>query len=156
MTLPRNKSLTQKKGTLTTIALIVIGICLTATTFAALEATQILSDITTVKTVNLNVYTDAECTQNCTSLGDFTVISGCNTSKTVYVKNTGNVPQTLNMTVSNWIPSNASAYLNLTWDQENTVLDVGQIVQANLTLTAATKTDALTSFSYVITLKGTP
>jgi hypothetical protein len=148
--------LTQKKGNLTTIAIVVVAICLTATTFAALDTTQILSEIGNVKTVNLSVYTDANCTQNCTSLGDFAVISGCNTSKTVYVKNMGNVPQTLNMTVSNWNPSNASSYLTLTWDQENTVLDAGQIVVANFTLTAVSKTDCLTKFGYLITLTGSP
>jgi hypothetical protein len=59
------------------------------------------------------------------------------------------------MAVNNWNPGSASSSLTLTWNQQNTVLTVGQSVQATLTLTAASNTGTLTTFSCSVTVTGT-
>ena len=74
---------------------------------------------------------------------------------TMYVKNTGTVSVTLNMTVSGWSPASASSYITLTWNQEQTMLAVGQVVTAVLTLTVSSSITGVTTFSNDITITGT-
>ena len=109
----------------------------------------------TITAVNVGVYSDSQCTQNCTNISWGNVSPGETATQTVYVKNTGNVPVTLTMTTTGWSPSNANSYLTLTWNQENTVLNAGQSISATLTLAVASSTGSLTDFSFTIILTGT-
>ena len=137
------------------IAVAIAGILLTVTTAALLSANQTVPLSGTITAVNLGVYSDSDCTQNCTSLNVGTLNPGGSATQTVYIKNTGNVPETLTMTANNWNPTSASSSLTLTWNQQNTVLNAGQSIQATLTLTAASSTGSLTTFSCNVTLTGT-
>ena len=76
-------------------------------------------------------------------------------TQTIYIKNTGNVPETLTMTTNNWTPTGADTYLTLTWNRQTTILNAGASIQATLTLTAAANTGTLTTFSCDVTLTGT-
>jgi hypothetical protein len=136
------------------IALIATGVFLTLVT-AGLIATQTLTSDGTITAVNIGVYSDSGCTQNCTSISWGSITPGDATSKTIYVKNTGKTPITLSMTTGSWAPANADDYLTLTWNKEGTTLQVGQSVSANLTLSAASDTGALTDFSFNIIITGT-
>jgi hypothetical protein len=146
---------TQKWARILIISLVTVGIALTVTTLAALTTSQAVPLNGTITAINLGVYTDSGCTQNCTSLSIGNINPGSITTQTVYVKNTGNAPETLTMAVTNWSPPNASTYLTLNWNQQNTVLTAGQSVQATLTLTAASNTGTLTNFSCSVTFTGT-
>jgi hypothetical protein len=145
----------QKYGKLSVILFVAVGIILTVSTLAALSANQNIPLSGTISAINIGVYSDSGCTINCTSLSVGTVSPGGTATQTVYVKNTGNVPETLTMAVSNWNPANANTYLTLTWNQQNTVLNAGQSVQATLTLTAASNCGSLTNFSCSVTITGT-
>jgi hypothetical protein len=145
----------QKYGKLSVILFVAVGLILTVSTLAALSANQNIPLNGTISAVNLGVYTNSGCTINCTSLNVGTLSPGNTATQTVYVKNIGNVPETLTMVVSNWNPANANTYLTLTWDQQNTVLNAGQSVQATLTLTAAANCGSLTTFSCSVTMTGT-
>ena len=135
--------------------MLLVAVFLTATTLAALTSNQTVTMSGTISAVNVGVYSDSACTQNCTSLSAGTVSPGGTTTQTVYVKNTGNVPETLSMTAIGWSPSNANTYLTLTWNQQNTVLPSGQSIQATLTLTANSNAGNLTSFSCSVVFTGT-
>jgi hypothetical protein len=58
------------------------------------------------------------------------------------------------MTAESWSPTNAGDYLTIEWDQQNTVLDVGEAVTANLTLTATSDTGDLQDFNCNIVISG--
>jgi hypothetical protein len=137
------------------IAIAIIGIFLTATTAAVLSTNQTIPLNGTITAVNLGVYTDSACTQTVTALNVGTISPGGAATQTVYVKNTGNIPETLTMTATNWSPANAPTYLTLTWNRQNTVLNSGASIQATLTITAAANTGSLTTFSCDVTLTGT-
>jgi hypothetical protein len=137
------------------IALVLTALALTVTTAAVLSANKTVPLNGTLTTINLAVYTDSSCTQNATALNIGTLNPGSTATQTVYIKNTGTVPETLTMTTNNWNPTNAPTYLTLSWNRQNTVLTAGQIIQATLTLTAASNTGSLTTFSCDITLTGT-
>lgn len=104
--------------------------------------------------VNIGVYTDEIATQNCTNIAWGTLAPGSVSSQTVYIKNTGDTPETLSMTTSNWSPPSASAYLTLTWNEQGTVLAAGSVVPATLTLTVSSYAGNLTSFSFNIVISG--
>jgi hypothetical protein len=137
------------------IALAIVGVLLTVTTAALLSSNQTLPMSGTITAVNLGVYSDSGCTQPATALNVGTLNPGSNATQTIYIKNTGNVPETLTMTANNWNPTNATSSLTLTWNQQNTILTAGQTTQATLTLTAAANTGSLTTFSCNVTLTGT-
>lgn len=147
-----------KSITLSIIAVALIGIILTVTTLAALNVNQTIGfngSVATITTINIGVYQDSGCTTPVTSLTAGTLNPGQSTTSTIYIKNTGNAPVTVTMTVGNWNPSNAGSYLTLTWNRQNTVLSVGESISATLTLTAAVDTGSLTTFSCDITFTGT-
>jgi hypothetical protein len=145
-----------KKGiSLSVIALATIGLVLTLTTIAALSANQTIPLAGTVTAVNLGVYSDSACTQPLTSLSSVSVSPGGTSTQTIYIKNIGNVPETLTMTTSNWNPTNANNYLTLTWNRQNTILNADDTTQATLTLTASSNTGSLTSFGCDVTFTGT-
>ncbi len=137
------------------IALTITALALTLTTAAILSNNQTVPLSGTINAVNLGVYTDSQCTQAATALNVGTLNPGGTATQTVYVKNTGNIAETLTMTTNNWTPTDASSSLTLNWNRQNTVLNAGASIQATLTLTAASNTGSLTTFSCDVTLTGT-
>jgi hypothetical protein len=144
---------TPKLPTGAIIAIATTSIFLTLVT-AGIIATQTIPSSGTVTTVNVGVYSDVQCTQNCTSISWGTISPGDSINRIVYVKNTGTVPITISMTAGSWNPTDASNYLTLSWDQEGEVLAVGESVSATLTLSAAGDTGDLTDFSFNIIIAG--
>jgi hypothetical protein len=145
----------QKLSKVAVIALAIAALALTLTTAAILTTSQNVPLNGTINAVNLGIYSDSGCTQTCSSLNVGAVNPGGTGTQTIYIKNTGNIPETLTMTTNNWNPTNATTTLTLTWNQQNTVLNAGSSIQATLTLTAAANTGSLTTFSCSVTLTGT-
>ena len=145
----------QKLSKVGTIALVVAAIALIATTAAVLSANQIVPLNGTITAVNVGVYSDSGCTQTASTLNVGTLNPGGTATQTIYIKNTGNVPETLTMTTTNWNPTNATSSLTLTWNQQNTILPAGQSIPAVLTLTAASNCGSMTTFSCSVTITGT-
>jgi hypothetical protein len=135
------------------IALAATGIFLSLVT-AGLIATQTVPSNGTVSAVNVGVYSNSQCTTNCTSISWGTLYPGNTTTRPIWVKNTGTVPVTLTMTNAGWLPTTANTVLTITWNRQNTVLNAGQSIDATLTLTAASNTGSLTDFSFNIIITG--
>ena len=127
---------------------------LTLTTIGALSTSQTIPLSGTITAINLGVFSDYSCTQPVTSLDFGGASPGSIVTQTVYVKNTGDLPETLTMVVDNWSPSGAGAYLTLSWNRQDTVLNVGIVTQATLTLTVEQDTGSLTTFSCDVTITG--
>lgn len=104
--------------------------------------------------VNIGVYSNEAATLNCTNINWGPLTPGSVASQTVYVENLGNMSETLSMSTSGWSPASANTYLTLTWNQVGTVLPAGSVVAATLTLTVASDTGNLTSFSFNIVITG--
>lgn len=145
----------KKIPTIAIIALTITALALTLTTAALLSSNQTVPLNGTINAVNLGIYSDSGCTQTATALNVGTVNQGGTGTQTVYIKNTGNVPETLTMAASNWNPSNATSSLTLSWNQQNTILPAGNSIPAILTLTAASNCGSMTTFSCSVTITGT-
>lgn len=109
----------------------------------------------TVNTINVDIYTDAAATTKCSSIVWGTLSPGGSVTKTIYIKNSGNIAETLNMTATGWSPAAAGSVLSLTWDKEGTSLAAGGVVPATLTLQVAADTGDVTSFNVNIVISGT-
>jgi len=138
------------------IATVATGLFLTLLTSGLLMSYQTVPSQGTVAAVNVGVYENSECTQNCTSLNWGTIIPGSQINRTVYVKNIGNLPMTITMATESWLPTNASSLVTLNWNQQDTTLNVNQSIGATLTLAAAASAAGnLTDFSFDIIITGT-
>jgi len=116
--------------------------------------TRTLSSSGTVNTINVEVFWDVDCTQIITDIDWGALDPGENTSKTIYVKNTGSTAMMLNMTYSGWNPVEAGTYLSLTWDREGAIVAVDEVVSAMLTLHVSDTIAGITNYSFDITIAG--
>ncbi len=139
------------------VALVIIGVALTLTTFAALSANLNLSSGGTVSaSANLGVYSDSGCTQSLSNINWGTLTAGSIVSQVIYIKNTSSgLSLSLNMTTSNWNPSTANGPITVTWNQQGTDLQPGQSVEATITLTVSSSEVNLNNFSVQINIGGT-
>jgi len=143
-------------GAIVIVAIItsVACICLTASALGALVSTRMVSSSGSITAVGVGLYSNSGCTIALSAINWGTLNPGNATTYTMYVKNTGDISETLNMTVSGWNPSSASSYLKLTWNQEKSVLTTGQVVTAVLTLSVSSSIVNITNFSNNIIITG--
>ncbi|MEM4143340.1 MAG: hypothetical protein QW445_04275 [Candidatus Bathyarchaeia archaeon] len=144
-----------KLSTKTILLIIITGIILTATTAGVLTVNKAIPATGTISTINLEAYSDAACSQPLTSIDWGTISPGATVTKTIYLKNTGNVPMTLSMTTNNWSPTNANGPITITWDRESATLPAGQSIAAVITLRVSSSISGITSFSVNIVITGT-
>ena len=137
------------------IAIAATGLFMTLLTTGLLMSSQTLQSNGTVTAVNVGVYSDSGCTQNCTSIDWGSIAPGNSSTRTIYVKNIGTIPMTLSMTTGSWVPPNANTYISLSWNQGGAVLTAGQSTTATLTLSASSDAGNITSFSFNIIITGT-
>jgi hypothetical protein len=143
----------QKTTIAAVVAIAFAGLMMSA--LGTLVATQTISNTGTVTAVGVSIYTNSTCTTTLSSINWGNLYPGNATTRTMYVKNTGNTPVTLNMTVNSWSSPSASSNLKLTWNQEKTQLAAGTGVTATLTLTVSSTISNVTSFSFNIIITGT-
>ena len=151
----------KKAALIPLIALVFTAIALSAVTAGVLIAQQNVpaqghlggGSITT-NTVNVSVFSDPQATSLCTSIDWGTLNSGNIATKTIYIKNTGNITETLSMTVTDWNPQTATSSLFLTWNQESAKLQAGAVVPATLTLNIAAETGDISDFAFNIVISG--
>ncbi len=134
------------------IALVLYTLALSV--LASVQTSSTVSNVGTVRSIGVGVYWDNECTDTVSSIDWGTLEPGQTVNKTVYIKNTSNVPVTLSMIKQNWNPSNASNYITCTWDSEGKSLNVNQVTPAVLTLSIRNNITGITDFSFDIVIVG--
>jgi hypothetical protein len=145
----------RKATVLKALAIVIMGIAIMGmSAFSAFVATRSISNNGSIIGVGVKVYSDPACTTAVSTISWGALNPGGIENYTMYVKNTGTVPETLTMTTGNWNPSSASSYITLTWNQQNYVLPAGQDVQAVLTLSVSSSVSGVASFSFDTTITG--
>ena len=138
-----------------TLAAIAIAGLLTIAASGVLVSSQTIPNSGVITSANIGLYSDSSGTQSISSISWGTVTPGNIITRTLYVKNTGNIPLTLSMTKTNWIPTSANGPITLLWDRDSTLLNVNQVVAATLTLSVSSSTNGITTFSFNIIITGT-
>lgn len=107
-----------------------------------------------VKAINIEVYSDAACTQVLTAI-DWGILEPSQVlSRTVYLKNVGNTPLTLSMSTSTWVPSSAESYISINWNAGSKVINPSDTLGANITLSVSSTIGGVDSFSFLIIITG--
>jgi hypothetical protein len=130
-----------KPLTFMALAVTVLVASVTMTALAASINSRTVPSRGEIKSLNVSVYWNSACT-NATSSIDWGVLTlGTTISRTIYVRNEGNVPLKLSMIAQNWNPTNAASYLSTR--------------AATLSLSVAANTAGITSFTFDIIIAGT-
>jgi hypothetical protein len=146
-----------QKATIGTVLVIAL-MGVVASALGALVATHTVPNTGNIRvstptpSVQLGIYSDSACQTVLSSVTWGTLNPGGWSSQTIYLRNEGNVPVTLSMSVGNWTPSSVQSYLTLTWDRSGYVLATGLVVQAVLTLNVSASISGITSFGFDITI----
>lgn len=113
-----------------------------------------ISNMGSVKAIGVGVYWDQNCT-NAVSAIDWGILEpGSTKNVTVYIRNEGNSIVSLNMTTSNWNPSNATEYITLNWDYNGQQLNPESVAKVTLILTVSANVTGITNFSFDIIIAG--
>lgn len=100
--------------------------------------------------IRLELYEDVNATTLLTSI-DWGFIDPNETkSHTCYVRSKSNVPVYLTLTTENWNPINASDYIVLSWDYDNTTLQPDEIHEVTFSLYVASGISGIDTFSFDI------
>jgi len=135
-------------------ALVIIG-ALALTTFAAITTSQTVPSYGAVSaSASLGLYSDSACTIPLSPVNWGTLTPGSAATRTIYVKNAGDLSLTLGMTASNWSPASANVPIAIMWDKEGITLSPGNSIAATLTLTVSSSVAGVTDFSAQINITG--
>lgn len=107
-------------------------------------------DAGALQTIGIGAYWDPSLTSKVSTTNWGFLQPGDQKSFTVYVHNEGNSPVTLSLSTSNWTPSTASAYLELTWNYNNQTINPSAQMQVTLTLTVSPDITGISNFSFDI------
>jgi hypothetical protein len=147
----------KKLGSGSLIAIGITSMLLIMVTAGALTTTQTLpstGNITPISAVGVALYSDSSLTTPITSLTWGSLNPSGQTTHTVYIKNTGNIPETLSMAASGWSPTNSNTYLTCTWNPAQTTIAAGASTSAVITLAVGASAPTV-SFSFNIVITGT-
>jgi len=93
---------------------------------------------------------------NATSIDWGEIPPGGSSQVGIRIRNNGTVPVTVNFTASNYTPAQASCYMSLSSDLQNTtVLDPGEVAYVKLTLKVQPDVQGFTEFSFDVFLTAT-
>ena len=142
------------------VLMFVVAACLvgmvvgSAVTMAVLNEKRAIPTSGSVVAVNVAVYSDSACTLNLTSINWGFVYPGDSVSRTIYVKNGGNIPLTLSMAAAGWNPAAAAGQIAIILDRENFALGPGHSTSASLTLGVSPSVSGITDFSVNVVITG--
>jgi hypothetical protein len=138
--------------------ILVVGawVAVSALVSGLLIASHTIQNTGNVEAIGVGVYSDSGCTQEVLSIPWGTLDPGETSDETVYICNKGNVAVVLSMTTENWDPPSASSHITLSWNlEQDYVLNHGQSVEAELTLSVSSNISGVESFTFDIIITGT-
>jgi len=103
-----------------------------------------------IKTVGVSTWRDSSATNPLTHINWGVVEPNETVDFTGYIKSESNTVANLSMYTDNWVPLNASTYLNCTWNIEGAMINPNEILQMNLTLAVAPNITGITTFGFEV------
>jgi len=107
-----------------------------------------------VNSIGVGVYWENTCINEVSTINWGYLEPGSSQNITIYIRNEGNIPMTLNMTTDNWNPSSASTYITLSWNSEGSQVSADSVLETILTLSVSSGISEIDSFSFDITITG--
>jgi hypothetical protein len=107
-----------------------------------------------IKTININVYQDANCTLPLSVINWGTVEPSETRNVTAYLRNEGNTPILAFISTNNYDPLNASLFLQVYWNYDGSSIEPFQVFQAAIFLHVASNVTGINGFSFDIIIEG--
>jgi hypothetical protein len=128
-------------------AVVIAAVLITGT--AVYLATRTLRSSGIIKSVGIEIYSDATLETKISSIDWGNIDVGGAAYIDIWIQNTKNTPLTLTFGSANFIPDASQLYLTLTSDiLPETVLDVNQSIKTRLTLTVSDQIQDIEAFSF--------
>jgi len=113
-----------------------------------------------VKTINVGVYWDRNCSSTVSSIDWGEIEPGSVKNVSLFIRNEGKAAASLFLSTDNWSPSNASEFMTLRWDYDNQMLappdeDSSDILLVALTLQVSPSIRGIKSFSFDVIIGAT-
>lgn len=103
-----------------------------------------------VAAIDVEVYTDRDCTVVLNSIDWGRLYPEESRNTTFYVQLFGSTPSTLGLSTDNFAPVAAEQYLALTWDYDGNVLNPGDVLEVTVTLAVSFSITGIESFSFEV------
>jgi hypothetical protein len=120
-----------------------------------LDTTSIVEDVPP-PSVTIEVYHEAECINEVSSIDWGDIEAGSSKNVTVYIKNLGDSSVTLYLSTQNWSPPEAQNYMSVDWDYDGSPLNPEAVLPVSIILTVSEEITDITTFSLeiIITCEG--
>jgi len=134
-----------------TLALSLVGLVL-----PAVQTSRTVSNTGAVKAVGVSLYNNTECTISVSSIPWGFMEPGGTKQYIMYARNEGgyNIYLTLDIDEDSWIPPEASGYLVLSWDYDNSTIIPNDVEEITLYLYCDPSVTGIDTFSFDIIITG--
>ena len=105
--------------------------------------------------LTIEAYSNYACTIDATSISWGTLQPGQSITKTIYLKNQGNVAARLTCTFTEWNPSGASNYIHMSWNREGATINPGAVLSTEIRLNVDSSVSGVSDFSFKILINAT-
>jgi len=110
---------------------------------------------TVLITLGVGAYWDDNCSKPVMALDWGTIEPNYLKKITMHLRNEGNVEVTLNLSVTNWYPQEASNYIALDWDYDGRTLSPSEITEVTLVLSVSSAIKGVADFGFDIIIAPT-
>lgn len=104
--------------------------------------------------LEFNIFSDPECTIIINSIDWGEINVGGTSTAIVYVKNTGDIAQTLTLQAINWDPVEAENFMTVDWDYDGAVIAPLEIRQLTLSLVVGIDCPPFDYFGFAVVITG--
>ena len=136
------------------LAIILSLIAGSVLTYGLTQMTRRIPTYASLKVVGIGIYKDVDFTVSVTEINWGILEAGEQKNFLAYIKNESNVPITLTMLTEEWNPQNASSFITLSWDYDESVIDVDGSIPITFTLNISPAVVGINSFSFTIVIVG--
>lgn len=133
-----------------------LALSLVGQVFPAFQTSRTVSNVGEVKAIGVNLYRDIECTLSLSSIPWGFIEPGGTKNYNIYARNEGdyNIYLTLDIDANSWIPTEASNYLVLSWNYDNSTIIPDDVKEITLDLYCDPSVTGVDTFSFDIIITG--
>lgn len=88
----------------------------------------------TIKTIGVECYSDPDGENRTEAINWNTIWIGTSSNTTLYIRSISNHRITLTLNATDWVPTNISDYMSLSWDYDGTRLNPGETIKVTVVL----------------------
>lgn len=147
--------LSQRFFAIILITVMTMAVSAVVLTSGILFGNKIINNEGNIHAIGVGVYWESACTNEISTIDWGYIEPDSSQNITIYIRNEGDVPMTLDMTTDNWSPSLALTYITLNWNREGDQVNAQSVLETILTLSVSSSISNVSSFSFDITITGT-